>query len=253
MHGLGNDFVVIDSISQQIDIVDLPIQKLSNRMTGIGFDQLLLIAPSHDADFSCRFFNADGSEAEQCGNGVRCAARYFHEKKLSAKKSLLIETIAGIIPANIFDYQHIEVKLGIPSFDKNKILELQNKQYEMTVLSLGNPHAILGVNSVNLYPINEIGSQISTHPAFPSGVNVGFMEVIDPQHIVLRTYERGVGKTFACGSNACAAVAAGIINKQLKNKVIVELELGQLQIEWQGDGHSVVMTGPAETVFEGEM
>jgi diaminopimelate epimerase len=251
MHGLGNDFVVIDTIKHAISSQDIPISALSNRYTGIGFDQLLLIGKSKIADFSCRFFNADGSEAEQCGNGIRCVARYIHENHLFAKKTLRIETKAGVIDVIIHDYDRIEAILGMPVFEDNKKLPLEKNVYDMFVLSLGNPHAVIIVDSIEQTPVKHLGHLIATHPSFPNGINVGFMQIVNPKHIILRTYERGVGETLACGSNACAAAIAGIQNDLLEPHVTVELPLGCLQIHWQGKHSPVVMIGPAAKVFDG--
>lgn len=265
MHGLGNDFMVIDTINQSIDIKKIPISLLADRHLGVGFDQLLIITKSSQADFACRIFNADGSEAEQCGNGIRCVARYIREERLSQKNSLILETISGLVHINIHDHDHIEVAMGIPQFEPEKVPFLTEKKapyYELsidssmspllfTVLSIGNPHAILHVPSISKASVATIGSKIATHPAFPKGTNVGFMEIIDPQHIRLRTFERGAGETFACGSNAVAAVIAGIINHGLEKKVFVKLTYGDLLVEWPDKNSSVTLTGPAARVFSG--
>lgn len=255
MHGLGNDFIIIDSITHPISSQTIPIKALSNRFTGIGFDQLLLIEPSSNAEFACRFFNADGSEAEQCGNGVRCVARYIHENELSTKQNFNIETKAGIVKVSLPDYDHIEVSLTTPLFFPNQEIHLPNNHgfYEMFIVSLGNPHAIIKVPSVEQFPVKEIGHLIATHSKFPEGINVGFMEIVNPSHIRLRTFERGVGETFACGSNACAAVVAGISNQLLDKKVQVELALGSLDIRWDKNDSPVTMIGPAARVFQGHI
>ncbi len=265
MHGLGNDFMVVDTIHQPMDIHKIPITLLADRHLGVGFDQLLIVTKSLIADFACRIFNADGSEAEQCGNGMRCIARYVQEEKLTQKKSLTFETVSGLVDVIIHNYDHIEVKMGIPCFEPEKIPFLTQKMaahYEIsidsiapplsfTVLSMGNPHAILCVSSIKEAPIANIGSKIATHSAFPKGTNVGFMELVNPQHIRLRTFERGVGETFACGSNACAAVVAGILNHGLDHKVNVELTYGNLLIEWKGENSLVILSGAATRVFSG--
>lgn len=253
MHGLGNDFVVIDTLTQDVSINALPIKELAHRHTGIGFDQLLLIGKSDNADFSCRIFNSDGSEAEQCGNGMRCVTRYIQESKLSSKNKLSIETKAGIVEAIINDFDHIQVNMGTPTFDAPCDIELDDNSYKLTIVSMGNPHAILPVDTIKTFPISNIGPKISTHSIFPHGTNVGFMEVVDRGHIRLRTFERGSGETLACGSNACAAVVAGIQNGLLDNKVKVELLLGDLWIEWTGKDMPVLMIGPAAAVFEGRI
>lgn len=260
MHGLGNDFVIIDAVNQPIQLQVSTIQQLSHRHTGIGFDQLLLIEKSQQADFFCRIYNADGSEAEQCGNGMRCVARFLQEEHLTDKKSLSLETKAGIIAITIHDYDTIEVNMGVPLFEPKDIPFLA-KQVEplypihipphdmmhIAVISMGNPHAILFDSDA----VREIGPLIATHNLFREGTNVGFVEIINPHHIRLRTYERGVGETLACGSNACAAVVAGIINHKLTNPVTVELALGQLNVKWEGKNHPVMMTGSASRVYSG--
>ncbi len=265
MHGLGNDFMVIDGISQSINKAKLPIRQLADRHLGIGFDQLLLITPSKKADFACVIFNSDGTEAEQCGNGMRCVARFVREAKLTEKQSVSIETKAGIIEILIHDYDRIEVNMGLPRFEPSDIpfrTDAKKKLYELSlndgqpgfalsILSMGNPHAILQVSSIRQFPVDKIGPLIATHPLFPKGVNVGFMEVLTKKHIRLRTYERGAGETFACGSNACAAVVAGIVNNLLDHEVKVELLFGDLWIKWEGVNSPVILTGPAAESFFG--
>ncbi len=255
MHGLGNDFIVVNGLSQSIDLKKTPISELANRHTGIGFDQFLLITSSKKADFGCVIFNADGTEAEQCGNGMRCVARFIHENHLSNKKSISIETKAGVMEAIIHDYDHICINMGMPHFESSEMISLNDGQPAVTlaVLSMGNPHAILPVSSVELFPVAKVGSFISTHPLFPNGTNVGFMEVVTPDRVRLRTFERGVGETLACGSNACAAVVAGINDGILAKNVRVELVLGDLQVEWDGESSPVMLTGPAAQVFSGEV
>lgn len=244
MHGLGNDFIVVNALDQ----VFSPEKMIpfSDRQLGIGFDQLLVIDKSNRADFSSRFFNADGSEAEQCGNGARCIARFLHENNFLKNNHLKLETKAGILDITIHDYEKICVTMGAPEFFSSP---LEN----FLTLSMGNPHAISRVHSVKNFPVTEKGKEIATHSVFPEGINVGFMEIVNRNKIRLRTYERGVGETCACGSNACAAVVTGINNNWLENKVTVELEHGNLLIEWEGDKHPVLMTGPAEKVFEGSL
>lgn len=264
MHGLGNDFVVIDNMNQSIAINRLPIPQLAHRYLGIGFDQLLVIEPSSKADFFCKIYNSDGSEAEQCGNGLRCVMRFISDKKLTQKNSISIETQAGIFAATIFADKSVQVAMGLPNFQPDRIpfkADAIQSTYELNinaaepaqlaVLSMGNPHAVMQVSQLDSFPVAEIGSQISTHPAFPRSANVGFMEIINRQQIRLRTYERGAGETFACGSNACAAVVAGIINNQLDHKVKVRLAFGDLLVEWEDKQKPVMMTGSATPVFDG--
>ena len=242
MQGLGNDFVVIDAINQTISLTPSSIQTLSHRQRGIGFDQLLLVEKSTHADVFCRIFNADGNEAEQCGNGMRCVALFVKEEKLSHKKLLRIETRSGIVEAKS-EHTDIQVTMNVPHFFES------NDSF--TALSIGNPHAILQVTSLDDYPVAENTTRIAAHALFPDGVNVGFMEIIDRKHIRLRTIERGAGETFSCGSNACAAVVAGIKNNMLDQCVTVQLKYGNLIVEWQGEGYPVMLTGPAVKVFEG--
>lgn len=251
MHGLGNDFIVIDGVSQQVNVDALPIAQLANRHLGVGFDQLLLIEKTSTADFACRIFNSDGSEAEQCGNGMRCVARFVREHKLADKNVLTIQTKAGVTEVDVSHFDKIKVNMGQPSFESNVALNIADQALALSVLSMGNPHAILQVSSLHHFPISELGHQVSTHDMFPHGVNVGFMEIVNSSNIRLRTYERGAGDTLACGSNSCAAVVAGIQNKLLDNRVKVDLALGSLWIEWAGEGQPVFMTGPAEKVFDG--
>jgi len=253
MHGLGNDIVIIDARSQPIVLDADHIRQLSNRHTGIGFDQLMIIEPSRtmSADVFCRIYNSDGSIAEQCGNGLRCVARFIHAQQNT--KQLSIETLAGIFPILIQDDHNIAVTMNVSQINYQH-LSLTLPKYDaidLMTLSLGNPHAITQVADVTSYPIASIGSIIATHPEFPHGTNVGFMQLVDPQHIILRTYERGVGLTLACGSNACAAVVAGIINKQLHSPVTVEFELGKLHISWD-QNDTMIMQGPATFVYDGE-
>ncbi len=254
MHGLGNDFMVINTITQKVDASHLPIQSLAHRNLGVGFDQLLLIEPSQKADFFCRIFNADGSEAEQCGNGLRCVARFIYDEKMSSNKTFSIETKAGIFAADILDHDTVRVQMGIPSLQQKAMtlkIDSHPSPLQLDILSLGNPHAILQVNSTEHFPVATLGPKIEKHSLFPRGVNVGFMEIVDKQHIRLRTFERGAGETFSCGSNACAAVVAGIENNTLDHKVKVELPFGDLWVEWQGAKQAVMLTGPASRVFEG--
>lgn len=263
MQALGNDFMVLNNVDNSFDIADLPVTTMSHRHFGVGFDQLLLVQKSDRVDFSCRFFNADGSEAEQCGNGVRCVARFIREEGLSDKSTLTIETKAGDITLNIEDFTKIKAKMSVPIFKPQQIPFLADhfqKIYDVqidhplsplkiTALSMGNPHAITRVDALQQMPLAEFSKKIT--PYFPLGVNLGLIEIKDRTHILLRTFERGVGETFACGSNACAAVVAGILNGWLDHQVDIELPYGNLTIQWDGENHPVMMTGPAEKVFSG--
>ncbi len=267
MHGIGNDFVVIEGLSQSIHVNKIPVKLLADRHSGIGFDQLLVILPSKKADFACLIFNADGSEAEQCGNGMRCIARFLHENNITNKSSISIETKAGQTTIKVDDYDHIHVNMGLPRFEPTDIpfkadrtrllyeISLDDGQpgFALSVLSMGNPHAILQVASAKTFPVTQFGSVISTHRLFPKGTNVGFMEIVNPTHIRLRTFERGVGETLACGSNACAAVVSGIRNNLLEKKVKVELSLGDLFVQWDNEKTPVILTGSASQVFSGKV
>ncbi|MCG2635400.1 MAG: diaminopimelate epimerase [Gammaproteobacteria bacterium] len=266
MQGLGNDFIVIDGISQSLDLQPQQVRALADRHLGIGCDQLLLIEPARtpQADFSYRIFNGDGGEVEQCGNGVRCFARYVWDKGLSKKQNLVIETRAGILKPRIESDGQISVDMGPPSFEPRAIpfsapiantykLPVGDTSVELSALAIGNPHAVIQVDNVDEAPVDTLGPAIESHSSFPQRVNVGFMQIVDPGHIRLRVYERGVGETQACGSGACAAVVAGIRRKLLAPRVEVELTGGALVIEWPGEPYPVLMTGPATTVFEGEI
>jgi len=256
MHGLGNDFMVVNALNQSYDLSATKISQLANRYLGIGFDQLLMIEPAKNADFFCRIYNSDGSEAEQCGNGLRCVARFIHEEKLHAQTSFRLETKAGIYPVEIKDYDHIRVTMGAPQI-KQLLIDLPLSDHlnfiSVSILSLGNPHAITKVDSVDLVPVTVIAPQIAAQDYFPDGVNVGFMQIIDKHHVRLRTFERGAGETFACGSNACAAAVAGIANGWVQPSVHVEFKYGSLMIDWNKDENVVHMVGAAAVVYEGEI
>ena len=267
MHGLGNDFVVIDAIRQQISLTSEQIRYISDRHFGVGCDQLLLVEESRDsdADFRYRIFNADGSEVAQCGNGARCFARFVRDKELSKKDNVLVDTHAGQLLLTFDDNGLITVNMGIPRHKPALIplkTEHEEKLYSVDIkgvenkfgaVSLGNPHAVLQVNNVHIAPVNELGEALESHSFFPERANISFMQVVDRNTVKLRVYERGAGETLACGSGACAAVVIGIEQKLLDKDVWVELPGGQLKIHWQGRGHPVFMTGPAISVFEGSI
>lgn len=257
MHGLGNDFVIINSLTQPKIMQKSSIVNLANRYTGIGFDQLLIIEPSQTADFFCRIYNADGSEAQQCGNGLRCIARYLREEGIHPYNQVKIETLAGIFPIDIQDFEHIRVCMGLPKLKEKHLVELQLANpainIPISILSLGNPHAIAEVDAIDSISLDKLATQISSHSIFPEGVNVGFMQIINKNQIQLRTFERGAGETFACGSNACAAVVAGITQGWLQQQVNVKFRFGSLIINWEGDSQPVYMTGPATRVYSGDI
>jgi len=254
MHGLGNDFVLLNHLQQPFSLQQVDIIALADRHCGIGFDQLLVLKPSRSADLYCQIFNADGSEAEQCGNGMRCVARYVHEEQIIAKPNLSIETRARKVQLEIKDYDHIRTNMGQAQINP-QILKIivEGSSLELMLLSLGNPHAIYRAPSIKEIPVSQWGVQIEKQPAFSQGVNTGFMEVVNRQAIRLRTYERGVGETLACGSNACAAVVAGIRQTWLDSTVDVFAPGGKLLVEWKGGDSPVFLTGPAARVFKGEL
>lgn len=266
MHGLGNDFAVIDATQEKIILSATQIQQLADRHTGIGFDQLLMIEPATNAghDFKYRIFNASGKEVEQCGNGARCVARYIFSEQLSPKKKLRLDTIAGTIELQIVEDGNITVNMGAPQFSPAKIPFVTDKealQYELPVadqnfkfgaVSMGNPHAVSLVADIDQAPVQQIGESLQQHPAFPRQINVGFMQIVSPEYIRLRVYERGVGETRACGSGACAAVVVGRQSYQLAPVVTVELPGGTLKVAWDLGASDVYLTGPAEKVYRGE-
>jgi len=262
MQGLGNDFMVINSLDNSFNENLINIPKLANRYTGIGFDQLLIVESSDRAgiDFKYRIFNADGQEVQQCGNGARCFALYVFEKELTSKRKLNVETLNGDIELIINDASSVTVNMGEPEFMPSKIpanLNNQNKRYsinntEMGVLSMGNPHAVILANDIANLEIGKTAEDIQNSGYFPEGVNVGFMQINSHSSISLRVIERGVGETQACGTGACAAVVFGVENDLLDNKVRVSLPGGDLDINYK-KGSEVFMTGPAEFVFEGSI
>ena len=265
MHGLGNDFVVIDGVSQPVALEPECIRRLANRHFGIGCDQVLVVEPSdrEDADFRYRIFNADGGEVEQCGNGARCFARFVRDRGLSDKDSLCVTTAAGLLRLEIQADGRVMVDMGQPRLTPADVpffataraplypIAADGIELEIGVVSMGNPHAVLRVDDVEHAPVAHLGPLLERHGRFPQRANVGFMQVVAPDHVRLRVYERGVGETLACGSGACAAVVVGRRWGLLWPNVRVELPGGVLDIHWAGEGESVTMTGPAVTVFEG--
>lgn len=266
MHGLGNDFVVVNATQTNQTFSSANIQLLANRRTGIGFDQLLVIEPSSDSkhDFRYRIFNADGREVEQCGNGARCVGHYIFSEGLTDKKTINLRTIAGEIVLTQEADGQITVNMGPPSFKLETIpfvapsgetpyqLSVAGSPILFGVVSMGNPHAVIAVGDVSCALVQEIGQAFQHSSAFPNQVNVGFMEVVSPEFIRLRVFERGVGETQACGSGACAAVVIGRLNHHLSERVTVELPGGKLTVFWRSRDHDVYLTGPAQIVFQGE-
>ncbi|PPD04056.1 MAG: diaminopimelate epimerase [Methylobacter sp.] len=267
MHGLGNDFVVIDAVNQAVSLTPEKIQQLADRHFGIGFDQLLLVEPpvSANADFKYRIFNADGSEVAQCGNGARCFARFVHDQGLTQKHEIYVDTDAGQLVLNLSSDGMVTVNMGTPKHAPQAIPLLTDQEaityrthaagmdVEFAAVSMGNPHAVIRVDDITTAPVQTLGQALESHPMFPQRANIGFMQIISRQLIKLRVYERGAAETLACGSGACAAVVAGIEQHLLDSQTTVELPGGRLAITWAGRGQPVLMTGPAVTVFEGSL
>ncbi|MEQ1558031.1 MAG: diaminopimelate epimerase [Methyloglobulus sp.] len=267
MHGLGNDFVVIDAINQTVNLSPEQIRFMANRHFGVGFDQLLLVEKpvSSDADFKYRIFNADGTEVAQCGNGARCFARFVHEKNLFNGDEIKVDTDSGQLILKLMANDQVLVNMGIPKHAPFEIpmtttqesqiyaVDINGTSTQFGAVSLGNPHAVIQVSNIAEAPVAELGRILESHPLFPERANIGFMQVINHNHIKLRVYERGAAETLACGSGACAAVAVGIEQNLLDNEVTVDLPGGQLKISWAGRGEPVFMTGPATTVFDGKI
>ncbi|MFC5549302.1 diaminopimelate epimerase [Massilia aerilata] len=278
MHGAGNDFIVIDAVNQQVDLSPEQWGRLADRRFGIGADQILIVErPTEEGcDFRYRIFNNDGGEVEQCGNGSRAFVRFVSDKGLTDKRSIRVQTMAGIIAPRLEDDGSVTVDMGAPVLEASKVpfdsdglqgvpqgcdtlwpLTVRARGAEQTVLvsavSMGNPHAVQVVDDVDTAPVAETGPQIEHHPRFPKRVNAGYLQVLDRRHVKLRVFERGAGETLACGTGACAAVVAGIRRGLLDAKVAVEARGGRLSIAWAGEGQPVYLSGPAETVFEGEI
>ncbi|MBA6130344.1 MULTISPECIES: diaminopimelate epimerase [Pseudomonas] len=267
MHGLGNDFMVLDLVSQHAHIQPKHAKQWGDRHTGIGFDQLLIVeAPNNpEVDFRYRIFNADGSEVEQCGNGARCFARFVLDKRLTAKKRIRVETKSGIIVLDVQNDGQVSVDMGPPRFTPAEIpfvadaqalsypLEVDGQLHSIAAVSMGNPHAVLRVDDVRTAPVHELGPKIENHPRFPQRVNAGFLQVMDRHRANLRVWERGAGETQACGTGACAAAVAAISQGWMDSPVSLDLPGGRLHIEWAGPGKPVVMTGPAVRVYEGQV
>jgi diaminopimelate epimerase len=271
MQALGNDFVVLDFTkkpsNQATEITTQLAARIADRHFGVGCDQILIVEPSpaKEIDFRYRILNADGSEVGQCGNGARCFAQFVRSKGLSTKSTISVETISGIMHLSLDDTTGlVQVDMGAPRLAASDIplslptanrytLQLDSGELEFGAVSMGNPHAVINVDDVATAPVAELGKQLQAHVAFAQSVNVGFMQILSAKHIALRVFERGVGETLACGSGACAAVVVGIRMGLLDQEVSVSLSGGDLTVSWQGEGHSVMMCGPATSVFEGSI
>ncbi|MEH6515932.1 MAG: diaminopimelate epimerase [Halioglobus sp.] len=267
MHGAGNDFVVIDLISQRCKLRPRDIRFLADRHFGVGCDQVLVVEPpgSPDADFRYRIYNADGGEVEQCGNGARCFARFVREKRLTSKRVITVEVAHGTIELRVRDKHQVEVNMGLPVFEPASIpfaadqqaasyfLSVAGQDLEIGAVSMGNPHAVLTVDNVDTADVAGLGPKIESHVQFPERTNTGFMQLVSRSEIRLRVFERGAGETLACGTGACAAVVYGISRGWLEDTVTVELTGGKLSIAWSGEGQPVLMTGPTAVVYEGNI
>lgn len=267
MHGLGNDFVILDATVRPLNLSSQQLRFIADRHFGVGCDQILQVEPPREAgtDFYYRIFNADGTEVEQCGNGARCFVRYVRDKKLTAKTEIRVGTLSGVIVPRLAADGQVIVDMGIPIFSPPEIpfdaskqaltywLEVDGKTVEISVLSIGNPHAVQVVGDLDAAPVLSQGALIERHRRFPQRVNAGYMQIINRGHIRLRVYERGAGETLACGTGACAAAVAGITRGLLDAHLTVTTRGGDLGISWAGEGRPVMMTGPAVTVFDGEI
>lgn len=267
MHGLGNDFIVLDGVRQKVDLTAAQVARLADRHFGIGCDQLLLVEPATDPanDFRYRIFNADGCEVEQCGNGARCFVRFVHEQGLTGKTAIRVETANGVIVPQLEADGNVTVDMGAPRFEPESLpfeapedalrhaLLVDGEVVQVAAVSMGNPHAVLQVADVDAAPVSRLGPAIEGHLRFPRRVNAGFMQVVDRQSLRLRVFERGSGETLACGTGACAAAVAAIRQGLADSPVQVAMRGGMLGIAWEGAGQPVRMTGPAITVFEGKI
>jgi len=265
MQSLGNDFVVLDGVSRSIEISPSIARRIADRHFGVGCDQILLVEPDSTADFKFRIFNQDGSEVEQCGNGARCFAQFVRQKGLTDKDDISVQTVNARMLLTVRPDQSVRVEMGIPQFDPTKIpfeasgsadvytLSLDELEVEISAVGIGNPHSVMQVEDIDSIPVEILGPQIEGHRRFPQRVNAGFMQIVSSQHIRLRVYERGVGETLGCGSGACAAVAAGIARGLLSRSVRVSLPGGDAMVDWQGKNHPIFLSGPAHTIFSGEI
>ena len=267
MHGLGNDFVVIDAVTQNVRVTGSMVRRLANRTLGIGCDQVLVIEPPTEADidFNYRIFNQDGGEVEQCGNGARCLARYVYDRQLTGKNPILVKTKNRVMTMHLEANKLVRVDMGIPQLDPAQIpfqaegpaarydIDVAGETYQVAAVSMGNPHTLLQVDDVDTAPVETLGPALECHSRFPNRVNVGFMQIVDRNIIKLRVFERGVGETQACGSGACAAAVAAIQQELVDSSVTVQLSGGDLNIQWQGENKPLLMTGPAVSVFHGRV
>ena len=272
MHGIGNDFMVLDLVTQNVELTADRIKRWSDRRTGVGFDQLLAVLPPSDptADFRYRIFNRDGTQAEQCGNGARCFAKFVRDHGLSVKQGLTLETSSGLVRTRMLEDDRVEVEMGVPGLEPGNVpfrpqaaealaggvrfrLPVADGEVVVAPVSIGNPHAVIEVDDIVNAPVKRLGVQVQACEAFPEGVNVGFLQIVERDFARLRVFERGAGETRACGSGACAAMVVGRLTGQLESRVTVSLRGGEVQLHWPGEGESVTMTGPAAQIYEGQI
>jgi len=272
MHGLGNDFMVVDLVTQSLELNAQDIRRWSDRRTGVGFDQLLAVLPPSDpgADFRYRIFNRDGTEAEQCGNGARCFARFVRDHGLTVKHCLTLETSNGMIRTRLLEGDRVEVEMGSPGLAPAEVpflaefakpvgdglrhrLSTADADVVLAPVSIGNPHAVIEVDDIVSAPVKRLGTAVQSSPAFPEGVNVGFLQVVQGDFARLRVYERGAGETRACGSGACAAMVAGRLRGLLDGEATVSLRGGEVSLRWPGEGEPVTMTGPTAQIYDGQI
>ena len=270
MHGLGNDFMVVDLVTQNVNLDLKQVRTWSDRRTGIGFDQLLTVLPPTvpDADFKLRIFNCDGTEAEQCGNGGRCVAQFVRDSALTKKRGLALDTAGGRMHTRLLKNGNVRVEMNVPSLKASKVpfrpelatregpayrLALNGESVQFTPVSMGNPHAVIMVDDVDGAPVESVGAALQASNAFPEGVNVGFLQAMDPEHARLRVFERGAGETRACGSGACAAMVAANLQGLLKERATLSLPGGDVELAWPGKDSPIAMIGPTATVYRGRV
>ena len=269
MHGIGNDYVYVNAFKEKLENPAKVAKKISDRHFGVGSDGLVLILPSEKADFKMRMFNADGSEAEMCGNGIRCLAKYVYENGMTSRDVISVETLAGTKTLKLFiengKVQKVRVNMGEPELERSRIpmkgpngkvvaepIEVKGSRYLITCVSMGNPHTVIYVEDLERFPVTRLGPIIETLPLFPKRTNVEFVQVPSSGEASIRTWERGTGETLACGSGACAVCVAGVLNKKTERKMTAHLRGGDLELEWRESDGCVYMTGPAVAVFSGE-
>lgn len=272
MHGIGNDFMVLDLVTQNVELTADRIKRWSDRRTGVGFDQLLAVMPPSDptADFRYRIFNRDGTQAEQCGNGARCFAKFVRDHGLSVKQGLTLETSSGLVRTRMLEDDRVEVEMGVPGLEPGDVpfrpelaealadgvryrLPVADREVVVAPVSIGNPHAVIEIDDIVNAPVKRVGMLVQASEAFPEGVNVGFLQIVEPDFARLRVFERGAGETRACGSGACAAMVVGRLTGQLESRVTVSLRGGEVRLQWPDEGESVTMTGPAAQIYEGQI